>query len=111
MTAVSPLCSFVVTIYNDAYLAEEFCKNFQAVFQTYLNLENINPQVELLFVNDGSTNDSIVVLRPLAKQYDFIKVIDLSRNFGQHVAIFCGYHHARGRYVGRLNVDMQDPPS
>ena len=37
-------------------------------------------------------------------------MINLSRNFGQHIALSCGYRHAAGAYVGMLNVDMEDPP-
>ena len=102
--------SFVVPIYNDGYLAEAFCIKFQSVFREYLGRQDITGEVELLFVNDGSSNDSFEVLKRNAGDYPFVKVISLSRNFGQHIAIICGYHHASGEIVGRLNVDMQDPP-
>jgi glycosyltransferase involved in cell wall biosynthesis len=39
-----------------------------------------------------------------------VRLVELSRNFGQHIALSAGYHHARGEYVGMLNVDMEDPP-
>lgn len=71
----------------------------------------IEIDVELIFVNDGSKNDSIDRLIYLSKQKKFVKVIDLSRNFGQHIALSCGYQNAKGQYVGMLNVDMQEPPS
>ncbi len=103
--------SFVVTIYNDGYLADAFCRQFQSVFQEYLGSADIQSQVELIFVNDGSTDDSLATLRRLRSTFGFVRIIDLSRNFGQHPAILCGYHTACGRYVGRMNVDMQDPPS
>jgi dolichol-phosphate mannosyltransferase len=45
------------------------------------------------------------------RRYAFVRVIDLSRNFGQHPAIACGLRAARGRFVLRMNVDMQDPPA
>ena len=102
--------SFVVPIYNDGYLAEAFCAEFQLVFRDYLGKQEIADEVELIFVNDGSTNDSLERLKQAASKHSFVKVIDLSRNFGQHIAMICGYHHASGRFVGRLNVDMQDPP-
>jgi len=102
--------SFVVPIYNDGYLAEAFCAEFQRVFREYLHKEDITGEVELIFVNDGSTNDSLELLKEAASKYPFVKVIDLSRNFGQHIAMICGYRHASGKIVGRLNVDMQDPP-
>ena len=111
MDRKAPLYSFVVTIYNDAYLAEAFCVEFRTVFETYLSGRSIKEAVELIFVNDGSADDSWITLRRMASEFDFVKVIDLSKNFGQHTAILCGYHHATGSYVGRLNVDMQDPPS
>ncbi|MEM7410959.1 MAG: glycosyltransferase family 2 protein [Myxococcota bacterium] len=103
--------SFVVPIYNDGRLAERFCVEFERVFREYLACEAIEGQVELIFVNDGSVDDSIELLRKLAGNFPFVRVIDLSRNFGQHLALSCGYKHASGDYVGMLNVDQQDPPS
>jgi dolichol-phosphate mannosyltransferase len=50
-------------------------------------------------------------LRELANSKPYVRVIDLSRNFGQHIALSCGYRYATGNYVGMLNVDMQDPPN
>jgi dolichol-phosphate mannosyltransferase len=67
--------------------------------------------MELIFVNDGSRDASLETLLALQQQYDFVRVIDLSRNFGQHAAIACGMQQARGDVVLRMNVDMQDPPS
>ena len=57
--------SFVVPIYNDASLAADFCTEFQATFSNYLKKDDINEDVELIFVNDGSTNDSIHILKLL----------------------------------------------
>lgn len=103
--------SFVVPIYNDGYLAEAFCIEFEKVFIKYLNKDLIHDEVELIFVNDGSKNNSIDLLIDLSRKYSFVKVIDLSRNFGHHIALTCGYNLAKGNYVGMLNVDMQEPPS
>jgi len=103
--------SFVVPIYNDASLAADFCTEFQATFSNYLKKDDINEDVELIFVNDGSTNDSIHILKLLPSTFQFVRIIDLSRNFGQHIALSCGYQHCKGSYVGMLNVDMQDPPN
>src|SRR5262249_45087995 len=100
----------IVPIYNDGYLAEEFCQEFESVFRQYLGVNTISNDVELIFVNDGSSDDSIIQLKQLIKTYQFVKLISFSRNFGQHIALSCGYKHAKGEYVGMLNVDMQDPP-
>ena len=102
--------SFIVPIYNDAYLAEEFCQEYLKVFQQHLRVEDIEPHTELIFVNDGSRDDSAETLARLAARFSFVRVINLSRNFGQHIALSCGYRHASGKFVGMLNVDMQDPP-
>jgi glycosyltransferase involved in cell wall biosynthesis len=103
--------SFIVPIYNDAYLADAFCQEYERVFIEYLGDTNIKNETELIFVNDGSSNNSWEILKNLTKNYNFIKLIDLSRNFGQHIALSCGYQQAKGDYVGMLNVDMQDPPN
>ena len=105
-----PRYSLVVPIYNDAELAEDFCREFEATFKSYLRIETIESNVELIFVNDGSAPGHFVILEKLIPDYPFVQVIDLSRNFGQHRALSCGYAHARGEFVGMLNVDQQDPP-
>jgi len=106
----SLIYSFIVPIYNDGYLVSAFCKEFEKVFKVYLKSSFIEKEVELIFINDGSTDNSFDLLQESAKFHKFIKVINLSRNFSQHIAILCGYKHASGSIIGRLNVDMQDPP-
>lgn len=103
--------SFIVPIYNDGYLAQSFCEEFKKTFQNYIGKEEIENDVELIFVNDGSKDDSINILLENSKTFKFVKVIDLSRNFGQHIALSCGYENATGSFVGMLNVDQQEPPS
>ena len=105
------LYSFVVPIYNDGYLAEEFSTEFEKVFKEYLKTDNISSSAELIFVNDGSPNDSMKFLKVLPEKFPFVKVLGFSRNFGQHIAVSAGYAHASGEYVGMLNVDMEDHPS
>jgi dolichol-phosphate mannosyltransferase len=103
--------SFIVPIFNDGYLAEEFCTYFEQSMGGYLKVNNISKDVELIFVNDGSPQpESMEILQQIATKFNFVKVINLSRNFGQHIAVSCGYKYASGKYVGMLNVDMQDPP-
>jgi len=103
--------SFVVPIYNDGYLAEAFCAEFQEVFREYLGQNDIGGEVELIFVNDGSSDDSSDRLERSVVGFPFARIINLSRNFGQHVALSCGYRHARGEFVGMLNADMQEHPN
>jgi dolichol-phosphate mannosyltransferase len=102
--------SFVVPIYNDGYLAREFCIEFETVFKKYLAKDSIHDDVELIFVNDGSRDHSFDEIKNAANEFSFVKVIELSRNFGQHIALSCGYKYAVGKFVGMLNVDMEDHP-
>lgn len=102
--------SFVVPIFNDGALAADLCLRFEEVFAAYVGRPDIAEDVELIFVDDGSRDDSVALIKALCDQHAFVKGVALSRNFGQHIAVSCGYRHARGRYVGMFNVDQEDPP-
>lgn len=106
----APSYSFVVPIYRDAPLAKAFCVEFEQVFQAYLGAEDISDRVDLIFVNDDASAETAGLLRQTCEEHPFAKVLNLSRNFGHHVALSCGYDHAEGDVVGMLNVDMEDPP-
>lgn len=102
--------SLVVPIYNDAVLAPDFCREVERVFRERLG-DDFERELEIIFVDDGSKNDSLAMLAKLAAELPYVRVFGLSRNFGQHIAISCGYAHARGDIVVYLNVDQEDPPS
>lgn len=61
---------------------------------SYIGTPEIEQALELIFVNDGSHDDSLGTLLALREQFPFVRVIDLSRNFGQHSAIACGMRDA-----------------
>jgi len=103
--------SMVIPIYRDGYLARACCQELEKTFQTYLGKQDIRDEFELIFVNDGSPDHSLELLIAVQAEFPFVKVVDLSRNFGQHSAIACGFQLATGKYVMRMNVDCQDPPS
>jgi len=103
--------SIIVPIYHDSYLAPAFCAEIQDVMSSYLKTDTLDEILEVIFINDGSGLECLNELISLSKTYSFIKVLDLSRNFGQHSAIACGFKEAKGEFVIRMNVDMQDPPS
>jgi len=66
--------------------------------------------VESIFVDDGSTDGSSVVLAELKEEYDWIHVITLSRNFGQHPATVAGVLYSSGEWVATLDEDLQHHP-
>jgi len=65
---------------------------------------------ELIFVNDGSVDNSPGLLKKLAAEDPNVKVVNLSRNFGHQTAITCGLHYSRGDAVVVMDADLQDPP-
>jgi glycosyltransferase involved in cell wall biosynthesis len=103
--------SIITTIYRDGYLADACCAELERVFRGLLKCEDVSRGLEVIFVNDGSPDGSLGQLLEVQRRYAFVRVIDLSRNFGQHPAIACGLRAARGRLVLRMNVDMQDSPA
>lgn len=65
---------------------------------------------EYLFVNDGSTDDTLAVIRGLAQKDLRVHYVSFSRNFGKEAALYAGLKEARGDYVATLDADLQDPP-
>ena len=91
------------------------CYNEEEVIELSINtmiesLKNIKESYELIFVNDGSKDKTLEILKELAKNNKDIKVISLSRNFGQQAAIRAGLENATGDYIGFIDADLQDPP-
>jgi dolichol-phosphate mannosyltransferase len=109
-TTLLMLYSFVVPIYNDGALARDFCVEMGSVFRKYLGHDDLARDLEVIFVDDGSSNDSPQLLKQTCDEFSFAKCVLLSRNFGQHIATSAGYRAASGEYVGTLNVDMEEPP-
>lgn len=103
--------SFVVPIYNDGALARDFCVEMAKTFRDYLGHDDLARDLEVIFVDDGSANDSASLIKAVCGQFAFARLVQLSRNFGQHIAVSAGYRAATGDYVGMLNVDQEDPPA
>lgn len=73
-------------------------------------LAKCTPDYEILFVNDGSTDDTLTLLKTWAAQDKRIKIISLSRNFGKEAAVTAGLSAGAGQAVIILDADLQDPP-
>lgn len=63
-----------------------------------------------LFVNDGSRDNTLLMLKELASKDKHVKYIDLSRNFGHQIAVTAGLHFSKGKRVVIIDADLQDPP-
>lgn len=96
--------SAVVPIYNEEESLRE-CNN------RLLNvLDNIQSDYEIIYVNDGSKDTSLTILKELAKNNKKIKVLSFSRNFGHQAAVSAGIEHSKGDCVVLIDGDLQDPP-
>ena len=99
------LVSYIFPIYNES-------GNIALLYKTIDKLLANNPtyNYEIIFINDGSKDDSLSMLADLAKKDSRVKVIDFSRNFGHQIAVTAGLDHAKGDAVIIMDSDMQDPP-
>ena len=100
------LVSVVVPIYNEELIINEFYDRIKNV------LENLKPRYnhELIFVNDGSEDKSLEILKEMTQKDKTVKVINFSRNFGHQSAITAGIENANGYAVVVIDGDLQDPP-
>ena len=67
--------------------------------------------VEYLFVNDGSSDNTLAVLKKLSEENKKVRYLSFSRNFGKEAAIYAGMKYSKGDYVVIMDADLQDPPS
>jgi dolichol-phosphate mannosyltransferase len=100
------LITYIFPIYNEE-------GNIDLLYKTmdYLLAQHKKYNYELIFINDGSKDQSLSLLTKLQERDDRIVVIDFSRNFGHQLAVTAGLDHARGDAVIIMDSDMQDPPS
>lgn len=103
---VKELISIVVPCYNEEESIPLF---YQALEKERMNL--VDADIEYIFVNDGSKDKTLTVLRELAKSDNQrVKFISFSRNFGKEAGLYAGLQQATGDYVAVMDVDLQDPP-
>lgn len=98
------LLSVVVSVYNEEKALNEFYKATTGI------LKNIDWDYELLFVNDGSSDQSLDVLNRLASTDEKVKVVSFSRNFGHEAAMIAGLDYSRGDGIICMDADLQHPP-
>lgn len=98
------LVSIVVPVFNSEGSLPALIQRLQAVLQS----EGV--QAEAILVNDGSRDRSWDVIRELATQHDWVRGINLMRNYGQHNALLCGIRAARYGVIVTMDDDLQHPP-
>lgn len=96
--------SVIVPAYNEQEVLPEFHKRLSAVF------ENLSEELEIVYVNDGSSDGTLEVMTALRTGDPRVTVVDLSRNFGKEIAMAAGFDNACGDAVVVIDADLQDPP-
>ena len=97
-------CSIVASVFNEEECVKVF---YESLSETLVKLSII---YEIVFVNDGSNDKSLSILKDIAASDKRVKIIDFSRNFGHEAAMIAGIDHACGKAVICMDSDMQHPP-
>ncbi|UCC39062.1 MAG: glycosyltransferase family 2 protein [Candidatus Aminicenantes bacterium] len=96
--------SIVIPVYNEEKNLPELYKRLFRI------IKRLKKSCEIIFVDDGSTDESFEILKKTNRRNENVKVIKFSRNFGHHIAISAGLDHSRGNAVVLMDGDLQDPP-
>jgi glycosyltransferase involved in cell wall biosynthesis len=103
--------SIVIPIYNESEIISELNKRLLKTSEMlYSQFGILKTDLEFIFVNDGSSDDSLAQLIVLANTNPQYKVINFSRNFGHQKAVTAGLQHAKGEHIVLIDADLQDPP-
>jgi polyisoprenyl-phosphate glycosyltransferase len=98
------MLSLVIPIFNEEKLIDELIR------RTIAALESVKTDYEVIFVDDGSTDQSLNKILVYQQKNRKIKVLSLSKNFGHQAAYTAGLEHAKGELVAMMDGDLQDPP-
>jgi dolichol-phosphate mannosyltransferase len=99
-----PKYSFIIPIYNEEETIPELYRRVIAV------MDQMDGPVELVLVDDGSSDRSLQMIRSLYQKDQRIYYLSFARNFGHQIAVTAGLNFARGRVIVVLDADLQDPP-
>ena len=100
------LLSVIVSCYNEEEAIPLFYKEINKVSKEMDYLD-----FEFIFVNDGSKDDTLNVVKKLRKKDNRVKYVSFSRNFGKEAAMLAGLEYSKGDYITLMDADLQDPPS
>ena len=98
------LLSVIVPVFNESAVLADFHRQMSAV------MIETGSDYELIYIDDGSSDNSVDQLNEIRKADTHVALIELSRNFGKEIALSAGLDHARGDAVIIIDADLQDPP-
>ena len=97
----NPLISLIVPVFNE--------EQSLAMFMDAIDNKLAGLRLEIIFIDDGSTDNTLVLLRQISAKSNYVQVIKLSRNFGKEAALTAGINHCNGDVAIPVDVDLQDP--
>lgn len=97
--------SIVVSCYNEEKALPLFYEETEKNLKQFKDVE-----FEYIFVNDGSVDNTLEIIKDLRKKDNKVKYVSFSRNFGKEAAIYAGLEHATGDFITLMDADLQDPP-
>ena len=100
----NPEISIVVPVYNEEPIVEELCLRLKKV------CDGLNRSYEIVIVDDGSDDGSFEKLQRIKEAGGTMRLVQLTRNFGQQSAVLAGFRISRGKIVVQLDSDLQNPP-
>ncbi|MEG0792336.1 MAG: glycosyltransferase family 2 protein [Lachnospiraceae bacterium] len=100
--------SIIIPCYNEQEALPLFYEEINRVSMDMC--KKCNVKFEYLYINDGSTDNTLLILKEFASMDMRVKYISFSRNFGKESAIYAGYANVSGNYVATMDADLQDPP-
>lgn len=96
--------SVVIPVFNESANLKELYLRLKSV------MDSLSSAYEIIFIDDGSNDDSYEVLKNIALSDVRVRVLRFAKNCGQHKAVVCGLENARGTYVITMDADLQNPP-
>jgi dolichol-phosphate mannosyltransferase len=102
-----PTLTLVIPIFNEEEVIPELARRLREVIASFQSLID---SWEVVFINDGSRDQSLAQLKALATEEPRFKIISFARNFGHQMAITAGLDRAEGEAVVIMDADLQDPP-
>ncbi len=102
---MKPYLSIVIPIYNEEESVRALVKEIET------SIAPLKKEYEIIFVDDGSTDETLPILKSLAKEKKYIKILSHRRNLGKSNALTHGFERAEGEYVATLDADLQDNPA
>lgn len=109
MVIVMEMISAIVPCYNEEAALPYFFSEIRKVANSLSTTYNL--RFELIFVNDGSRDCTLDLLREFALKDDRVKYLSFSRNFGKEAAMYAGFQYAKGDYIVLMDADLQHPPA